>query len=206
ELAYQEALDERRSAELALEQRRLTGSSSADSLASELVTLASELRALADEQSARRARQVELTRRLECTRVVASRSGSWIGAAPEDLLGRRVAEGEELGRLAAGRPRRFRGRIDDLGRAHVEGPLPVRVRVDGYPWLLHGSVSGRLTRIDDVAAGASGFEVEVTLEPPFERAQVELFEGMRAEGRILVEERVSLVRLLFERLLEVEEP
>lgn len=212
EIAYQDALDERRSAELAVEQRRLEHGDAAEVLQSELIELEAQTRSLEGEQAARRAQLAELERSLVRTRVVAERAGRWVGATAEELVGRRVEAGDELGRIAHGRPQRFVGRVDDMGRAHVEGPLPARVRVDGYPWLLHGSVAGRLTRIDDVSGEGPGFEVEVTLSevlpdaPPAERPVPPLFEGMGAESRILVEQRTALGRLLLERLLGDAEP
>ena len=204
ELAYQDALGERRSAELAVEESRLAGTSEAGALESELVELAAGLEELAAERLALAAGLLEARRRVESSRVRAPCAGRLVGAAAADLAGRKVIAGEELARLAHGPAERFEGFVDDLGRAHVTADLPVRLRVDGYPWLLFGSVRGELERVDDVGESGRGFAVEVALDGPTHGGP--LLEGMQAQARILVEERVSLARLLVERLLGDREP
>jgi multidrug resistance efflux pump len=199
ELAYQDALGERRSAELAVEQSRLAGTTEAGALESELAELAAGLEELAAERLALAAQVLEARRRVEGARVSAPCAGRLVGGAAADLAGRSVRAGEELARLTHGPAERFEGFVNDLGRAHVTADLPVRLRVDGYPWLLHGSVLGELERVDDVGEVGHGFAVEVALAGPTHGGP--LLEGMQAEARILVEERVSLARLLVERLL-----
>jgi multidrug resistance efflux pump len=139
----------------------------------------------------------ELARLERLATVLAPEEGVVLALAPEELLGRRVLSGEELLRLGRGEPDRFQGLVGDLGRARLREGLAVRLRVEGHPWLLHGSLRGRTTHLGDRRAG-EGFPVEVALEG--DRRGLPLFEGMRASARILLEESVPLWRLGFERI------
>lgn len=165
----------------------------------ELQALEAELRqnrSLLEEQ---RLAAAELARQEALATVVSPADGLIVGADLERLVGRRVLSGEELLRVADGRAERFVGALADEARPHVQRAMAVRLRVDGYPWMIHGSLRGRVSSVGESAAEAGTYPVEVALEGG---TSLELYEGMRADARILVEERVRVGELLFERLVE----
>jgi len=140
----------------------------------------------------------DLARREASTRVVAPVGGVVVAADLGELTGKRVLAGEELVRIADGRADAFVAVVPGRDRVHVARDMSVRLRVDGYPWLLHGTVPGRVTSVAASAGADGGFPVEVALERG--DLDLELFEGMRADARILVAERVRLGELLLDRL------
>lgn len=197
EIAYEDARSElelarlaKKRAQLALEALPALQAQSARAVESELAQARRHLDEL-------RLEAAELARREASATLTAPVAGVVLALAPQELAGRRVLAGEELLRLGHGAAERFEGRVQDLGRAHVREGMPVRLRVEGYPWLVHGSVNGRATFLGTRNPG-DGFPVEVALEG--ERRGLVLREGMHASARILVEESVPLWRLSFERI------
>lgn len=197
ELSYEDARAERELARVVHAQARRT----LDALPSHQAATRNELEAQLAEARRRldelRLEAAELARQEVLATLVAPAGGIVSIESAHDLVGRRVLEGEEVLRLAHGRAERFEGFVGELGRAHVREGMPVKLRVEGYPWLLHGSVPGRTAHLGTRNEGA-GFPVEVELESGSHG--LELHEGMHATARIRVEEAVPLWRLVFERL------
>lgn len=197
ELTWEDAQAEARLARLAHEQSRRA----LEALPKTQAATVDELEAQVAEAGRRldelRLEAAELARREVLSTLVAPSEGVVSIFAPRELLGRRVLAGEELLRLGQSQAERFEGLVGELGRAHVAEGMPVKLRVEGYPWLLHGSLSGRTSHLGTRNAGA-GFAVEVELEG--DRRGLVLHEGMHATARILVEEAVPLWRLVLERV------
>ncbi len=197
ELSYEDARAERELARVVHEQARRT----LEALPSHQTATRNEVEAQLAEARRRldelRLEAAELARQEVLATLVAPAEGIVSIASARELVGRRVLEGEELLRLAHGRAERFEGFVGELGRAHVREGMPVKLRVEGYPWLLHGSVPGRTAHLGTRNDGA-GFPVEVELEGGAHG--LELHEGMHATARIRIEEAVPLWRLVFERL------
>lgn len=165
----------------------------------ELETLGADLRQAQGLLEEQRLAAAELARQEALSTVVSPAAGLIVGADLERLVGRRVLAGEELLRVADGRAERFVGELADAARPHVQRAMAVRLRVDGYPWLIHGSLRGSVSSVGESASEGAKYPVEVALEGGTPLA---LYEGMRADARILVEERVRVGELLFERLVE----
>lgn len=146
-----------------------------------------------------RAGHDELERELAISSVKADAAGTVLGTRLFELEGQTVGRGEELLRLSTGKAERFEGVIFDAGRAGVRPGLPVKIRLEGYPWLIHGTMSGRLDFVADRSDGGGGFPVKISFDPS--TAPGSLFEGMKGQARIIVEEKVSLGRLLVEKLV-----
>ncbi|MEQ8763731.1 MAG: hypothetical protein RL885_07385 [Planctomycetota bacterium] len=117
----------------------------------------------------------------------------------EDLEGRVLHKGDVVIRLAIDAPRGFEGHVDDVGRSLVQVGQTVHIRLDAYPWLVHGTLPGRIERIEP-RRDAVGFPVRIAIDTG--AAPGALFDGLSGEARILIEEDVSLGRLLLEELVD----
>ncbi|MEN8007977.1 MAG: HlyD family efflux transporter periplasmic adaptor subunit [Candidatus Krumholzibacteriota bacterium] len=159
---------------------------------------------LAEEQLTLRESQ---RRRTLCS-VLAPDSGVVVGTGLYELEQRYLEEGEDLLRIERGVSARFEGWLDDHGRALARGGQEVKIRLDGYPWLLHGTVPGKVEfvsgRRDGNGEGAAGFPVVVAYVAG--SGPGPLLDGMTGRARIVVGERVSLGRLLLERVMGVDDP
>jgi multidrug resistance efflux pump len=155
---------------------------------------------IAEEQSA----LGEVRRKLALSAVAAGAPGVVIGARLFELEGQTVSEGDELLRLSLGGADRFEGIINDAGRALARPGLPVKIRLEGYPWLIHGSLSGRLDFVGDRSDERTGFPVKVSYDP--ESAPGPLYEGMKGQARIVIERKVLLGRLLAEKIAGTQKP
>ncbi len=194
----QDAQLERDLAALALQEARQTHDGLAARQALEREKIAEQIHSARGSVDAERATLADLDRRLRRCTVSAETSGVVVGSDLLELTGRAVTEGQELCRIAVGGAERFEGRLPDLGGAKARAGLPVKIRLEAYPWLLHGTVRGRL----EFVAGrgdTGGFPVIVALEGG--RAPGPLLEGMFGEARIVLEEKVSLARLLVEKVV-----
>lgn len=120
------------------------------------------------------------------------------------MPGRAVRAGEELLRIATGVPSRFDGMLTDAGRAVVRPDHEVRIRLDGYPWLIHGTLPGKVVRVSERREKGGGFPVEIQIQPA--SAPGPLREGMRGLARIAVGQKVSLGRLLVESATGLGQP
>lgn len=156
--------------------------------------------ALEGEIAEERTRLRETRRLLDDSSVVAEVPGIVVGHDLEELAGRQAAAGDELLRLAVSPAERFEGTLTDTGRALARTGLAVKIRMDGYPWLIHGTLGGRVERISDRRDPDGGFPVTISLDRS--AAPGDLYEGMRGEARIIIESKVSLGRLLLEKITE----
>ena len=130
--------------------------------------------------------------------ISAEADGVVLGTALFELEGRTVRCGDELFRLSTGAAERFEGLIFDTGRAAARPGFRVKIRLEGYPWLIHGTLAGRLDFVDDCRSAEGGFPVKVSFDPM--SAPGPLFDGMKGQARIIVDEKVSLGRLLIEKI------
>lgn len=200
ELAHDEARAELELARVDLEQaslRREAVVPEQAALIEQLQITLREAQATLDEYALEAA---ELARREAAATIVASTGGTVVGTRLDELVGRRVLTGDELMRVSFGPADRFEGHVDDSGRVHVREGMNVRVRVAGYPWMLHGTVRGRVTLSGERTDAARGFPIDIHLSS--DRRELRLRDGMGATARILIEEQVPLGELVFERLVE----
>jgi len=170
----------------------------------ELESLDAEIRAAEAERAEQRSHLAELEHALSQSIVVAEAGGVVVGEQLEQLPGRVVAEGEVLLRVATGRVERFEGVLADRGRAICRVGLRAKVRLDAYPWLVHGSLVGTVARVADGPDASGSFPVAIDVDPS--TAPGELYEGMHGQARVIVAERVPLGRLLIEKAAGVAEP
>jgi multidrug resistance efflux pump len=151
--------------------------------------------------------QISLTetqRQLSLCTVRSPDDGIVIGSDLFELEGQAVSQGDELMRLATGDAERFDGFLDDSGRARTRPGLPVKIRLEGYPWLIHGTLAGRVEVVADRRNPEGGFPVQISFDPA--SAPGFLCEGMKGQARVVVEEKVSLGRLLIEKLAGTQKP
>jgi multidrug resistance efflux pump len=185
-------------AEVALTDATASLSQLASQQQAELDTVAAEQRVVAAELAEEQADLDELEHALGQSTVIAGQGGIVIGDELDQLAGRTVAQGDELLRLAGGAPDHFAGALSDSGRRRVRPGLAARIRLDGYPWLIHGTVAGQVELVAERRSDNGGFTVKIVLDP--DTAPGPLFEGMAGQGRIIIEEKVALWRLLVEKL------
>jgi multidrug resistance efflux pump len=164
---------------------------------SSLDQIEADREAVASRLAEERASEEDLRARTEQATVTAPQHGIVIGDVLLELRGQAVGKGQELLRLAVGAAERFEGVLGDQARPMIHSGLGVKIRLEGYPWLLHGSLMGRVAVVSD-RRDQGGFPVEVALGETSRMGR--LYEGMQGEARIVVEEQVSLARLLIERL------
>ena len=149
----------------------------------------------------------EKERRLGLATVTAPDSGLVVGPRLFELAKQYVEEGDELLRIERGTSARFEGWLNDHGRSAAHPGQRVKIRIDGLPWLLHGTVPGRVEVVGGqrtTGPDGSGFPVVVTITPGVGPGP--LADGMAGQARISVDRRVSLGQLLFERLLGADRP
>jgi multidrug resistance efflux pump len=158
--------------------------------------LEAEVQRLEGDIESRRLERERTLKAIEESTVRAPVAGVVTASGLRELPGRAVKAGDELLRIAGATPDRFRGSLDDTGRAVVRPDQPAKIRLEGYPWLLHGTLRGRVARVSDRREEGGGFAVEIEVDPA--TAPGPLREGMRGVARIIVEERVSLGRLFLE--------
>lgn len=115
----------------------------------------------------------------------------------DDLPGRAVEAGDEILRVANGTPDRFEGYLSDTARAQVRSDQSVKIRLEAYPWLVYGTLRGRVVGVSERRELERGFPVQIAVEPS--TAPGPLREGMRGTARIVIEEKISLVRLFLEK-------
>jgi len=170
----------------------------------ELDTRAKEIQALEGQIAEERAALTEIRRKLSLASVCADTSSVVLGTRLFDLEGQTVNEGDELLRLSVGSAVRFEGLVSDNGRALARAGLPVKIRLEGYPWLIHGSMAGRLDFIADRRDDGAGFPVKISFDPS--TAPGPVYEGMAGQARIVVEKKVLLGRLIAEKVAGTQKP
>ena len=171
---------------------------------SEIERIDSEIEAVTGQIVEESASLGETRRKLALDTLTAEVDGIIVGDNLFELEGQTVGLGQELLRLSTGSTNRFEGAIYDSGRASARPGFPVRIRLDGYPWLIHGTLPGRLDFVADRRSEDGGFPVNVSFDSS--EAPGPLYDGMKGQARIVVEEKVSLGRLLLEKIVGTKEP
>ena len=161
--------------------------------------LEGELREHVQRREEARAALAEHDRKLAESVVLAPRAGSVIADNLEELKGRSIQAGEEFMRLSSEAPRRFVGFLEDASRSKVEVGDPTSIRLQAYPWLLHGVLEGSVESISERRSAGGGFMIHIALFD--EPSPGPLFEGLSGEARIRVDQEVSLGTLLIEKLV-----
>ena len=146
------------------------------------------------------AREQDLAQRLAQSQLVAPAAGRVLAPAARELAGRAVAAGEELMRVATPGVEAFLAHLDDRGRARAQEGQPARLRLEGYPWLVHGTLDARVVLVSD-RKDEQGYLVRLELDG--EHAPGPLYEGMSGKARIATAEKVSLLWLILEELFEL---
>ncbi|MCE9595794.1 MAG: HlyD family secretion protein [Planctomycetes bacterium] len=147
------------------------------------------------------AQSVDLERRAAERDLVAPVAGCVLAPPRSEFVGRAVRAGDETMRVAVAGVEAFLAHVDDRGRARVKNGLAAKLRLDGYPWLVHGTVDAKVTLIAD-RADEHGYLVRLEIDPAL--APGPLFEGMRGRARIATAESASLLRLGLEELFGLE--
>ena len=143
-------------------------------------------------------RLARVEERIQAALLEAPREGRISGPRPEDLLGRYLDQGESVLAVVYGPAERFVGTLGERGRALVESGMPVRLRLDAYPWLIYGSLPGRVERVCKRSGVQEGCSVTISFQAG--RAPGPLQDGMAGRARIVVKGKMSLGRLLLERI------
>jgi multidrug resistance efflux pump len=146
------------------------------------------------------AQAAELARRAALGEITAPVAGRVLAPEGDELVGRAVRAGDELLRIATPGVEAFLARLDDRGRARAREGQNARIRLDSYPWLVHGTLQARVTMVAE-RREAEGYLVRLELEP--EGAPGPLYEGMRGRARIATAERASLLWMLVEQLFQL---
>lgn len=195
-----------RKAELDLQLATMARSRAAEAIAlleaqheAALEALDAEERRLDGEIEAERIAWEASMSRVAASEVRAPADGTVEGDGLADLVGSAVREGEGVLRVHREAPGRFEGTLADAGRASVRAGQPATIRLEGYPWLIHGTLHGTVARVAERRKDAGGFTVEIGLSAR-RGGPGPLQEGMSGSARIRVGERVSLGRLLLERV------
>ncbi len=166
--------------------------------------LAARVRQIEGEIASKRVQRELALQAIHDSAICAPAGGAVTTGNLDELPGRAVEAGEELLRLATGRPERFDALLTDAGRAVVRPGHPVKIRLDGYPWLIHGTLRGRVVRVSERRAEGGGFPVEIAVDE--ESAPGPLREGMRGVARIVIDEKVSIGRLFIEKITGRAQP
>jgi len=148
-----------------------------------------------------RAQADEIERHAAQSELVAPVSGCVLGPSRAELAGRAVQVGDEVLRVAVAGVDAFLARTDDRGRARIREGASAKLRLEGYPWLVHGTLEARVTWIAD-RADERGWQVRLEVDP--EHSPGPLYEGMSGHARIATEERASLGWLVLDELFGLE--
>jgi len=163
-----------------------------------ILALTAEVRRLEGEIEAERVAREASLENLRLSEVSAPVAGTVVASRLEDLAGRAARKGDELLRLQLGSPGKFEGTLSDAGRASAKAGQKAKIRLDAYPWLIHGTLEGRVAGAAERRSDAGGFPVEIEIDAATSPGP--LREGMGGSARIVVEEKVSLGRLFLEKL------
>lgn len=169
--------------------------------ADELAALDARAKTIGHELEEIAAREADLARRAGENELVAPVAGCVLGAPRAELLGRAVLEGDELLRVAVAGVDAFVAHVDDLGRARIAAGQPAKLRLSGYPWLVHGTVAAQVAFVAD-RPDERGFLVRLELAD--DREIGPLYEGMTGRARIATKERVSIAWLVLEELFGLD--
>jgi multidrug resistance efflux pump len=143
----------------------------------------------------------DIERRANDAEIAAPVAGCVLGPPRAELVGRSVHAGDELLRVAVAGVDAFVAHVDDRGRARVRTGAPAKLRLEGYPWLVHGTVDARVTWIAE-RADERGWQVKLDVDR--EHSPGPLYEGMSGRARIATEERVSVGWMVLEELFGLD--
>ncbi len=200
---YEEAVLARKLSEVELEGVRADAAQRPALERAELEGFDARARTLEQDLALLQARRSELELQRAQSEIVAPLAGFVLGPTRAELEGRAVSEGEELLRIALPGVEAFVAHVDDRGRARVASGQTARLRLSGYPWLVHGTVSARVAQVAD-APEAGGYRVRLELDDP--SAIGPLFEGMRGRARIATAQRAPIAWLLVEEAFGLGSP
>ncbi len=200
---YEEAVLARRLSEVELEGVRASAAQRPALERAELAAFDARARSLEHERALLEVRRAELELQRSQSEITAPSAGFVLGPARVELEGRAVAEGEELLRVALPGVEAFVAYVDDRGRARVAQGQEAKLRLSGYPWLVHGTVSARVAQVAD-APEAGGYRVRLELSGEGEIGP--LFEGMRGRARIATAQRAPIAWLLIEEAFGLGAP
>jgi HlyD family secretion protein len=192
---FEEAVLARRLTEVELAGVRAKRAERAALEAAELASLDAESSTLGQEFEQLAAREAELDLLAGRSEIVAPVAGRLLGPQRAELVGRAVVEGEELLRVAVAGVEAFVAYVDDRGRARVQVGQSAKLRLSGYPWLVHGSLGARVIEVAD-RADERGYRVRLEVDGAGELGP--LFEGMRGRARIATKQRAPIAWLLLE--------
>lgn len=191
-------------AQLALEEAKIDATRLQSEHPAQLKKIADQIREIEGNIAEEKVNLNEALEKISRCLVKAETQGVVLSDRLFELPGQVVKQGDELLRLAAGSADRFKGLLTDSGRAKARQGLLVKIRLDGYPWLIHGILPGRVEFVSDRREASGRFPVEISFDPSHPIGP--LYEGMGGEARIVVEEKVSLGRLLLEKMVGKDEP
>jgi len=189
---------ERKLATIALAEAEREAAALAGRQRARLAALDAEAKRLEEEIEGERVQRAAVLRQIEESVLRAGVEGVVGTGDLLDLPGRSVVAGQEVLRLAAAVPDRFEGALSDADRALVRVGQIAKIRMDAYPWLIYGTLKGVVLRVAERREAGGGFVVEIGVEPA--TAPGPLRDGMRGIARIVVEEKVTLARLLLEKV------
>ena len=198
ELELEEARLGRDLTALAIQEGRMALERATREQTGELRRLRSSLEGIEAQIEEELGRQRGLRIQADRSRIVAPVGGIALVDPAERMIGKAFGAGDPILRIATSSPPRFEGSLSDAGRARARVGAITHVRLEAYPWLLHGSVEGTLTFVSEARGPQGGFTVQVQLDDSDSPGP--LLNGMRGVARVVLEERVSLVRYLFESL------
>jgi multidrug resistance efflux pump len=191
-------------AEVALEEARDATPSLESEHRAQLERIDADMREMQGRLREEAAIRDDILRRLRASMIVATAEGIVIGSHLAEFAGQSVVRGDSILRIALGTPDRFEGTVGDTGRSTVRVGQDVKVRLEGYPWLIHGHLRGKVAFVSDRRDEGGGFGVVIDIDG--QTAPGPLHEGLRGSARIVVEADVSIGRLLFEDLVKTTAP
>ncbi len=169
----------------------------------ELAAFEARARAIDQDRALLDARRAELELQRSRSVITAPLAGFVLGPTRAELEGRSLAEGEELLRIALPGVEAFVAHVDDRGRARVAPGQDAKLRLNGYPWLVHGTVTARVAQVADTPE-AGGYRVRLEL---IDQGSIgPLFEGMRGRARIATAQRAPIAWLLIEEAFGLGAP
>jgi len=141
-----------------------------------------------------------MRRRLPLLRTVSLLTAAFAIAAVSLLVFVRVPRmATAPGQLAGGEtPTRFEGVVERTDFPSLRSGQTATIRLDSYPWMQKGTLSGRVMALGESSLPGGGYAVTLSVDP--NSAPGPLLDGLRGEARIATGETESLGRLLFSRM------
>jgi len=128
---------------------------------------------------------------------IASPSGGVLMWERELLAGDMVAAGERLAVIYPPSPTGIVAALREQSLGSIAEGLPVRVKLDAYPYQNHGTLSGTVQEITTRNLPGQGLQVVVIITLEEENKGMELLPGMSADIEIITG-KTSLLKKLFQ--------